>query len=94
MTEPSDHEPLRGLVDVQLGLLEFYESLLDTCGWDEARANTMLKTLMSGMLALMRVQRSLGTEVLTLQRDLIRQHRERLEQWLAEHGGAAGDGSS
>jgi hypothetical protein len=92
MTEPTDHAPFRGLIDAQLGLLDFYESLLDTYGWDEGRANATLKTLISATLALLRVQRSLGGDIVTLQRDLIRQHRERLEQWLAEHGGRPAGG--
>jgi hypothetical protein len=86
MTDSSDDGYLRAIVEFQLSVLELYESLLETCAWDEAKANTALKTFMVSVLALMRVQRSLGAQVVTVQKDLIRQHRARLEQWLAEHG--------
>jgi hypothetical protein len=86
MTEPSDTEHLRSIVSLQISLLDLYESLLESSTWDEAQANATLKVFMSSVLALMRVQRSLGAKVVTVQRDLIREHRERLEQWLANHG--------
>ena len=86
MTETSDEGYLRAIVLFQLSVLDLYESLLETSMWDEAKANTALKTFMASVLALMRVQRSLGAQVVTVQTDLIRQHRARLEQWLAENG--------
>jgi len=86
MTEPSNDGYLRAIVLFQLSVLDLYESLLETSMWDEAKANTALKTFMASVLALMRVQRSLGAQVVTVQTDLIRQHRARLEQWLAENG--------
>jgi len=91
VTEASDDEHFRSIVTFQLCLLELYESLLETCAWDESKVNTTLKTFMSSVLALMRVQRSLGTQVVTVQRELIRKHRARLEQWLQEHGESSGD---
>jgi hypothetical protein len=93
VTATSDAEHLRGIVVFQLNLLELYETLLETCAWDEAKVNTTLKTFMSSVLALMRVQQSLGTEVVVVQRELIRKHRARLEQWLEEHEEPPGDGA-
>ena len=91
MTEPSDAEHLRSIVVFQLTLLELYESLLDMSGWDEGKVNATLKTFMSSVLAFMRVQQSLGVQVGTVQRDLIRKHRARLVQWLEEHEAPRGD---
>ena len=93
MTATSDAEQFRSIVVFQLTLLELYESLLEMSGWDEGKVNTTLKTFMSSVLALMRVQQSLGTQVGIVQRELIRKHRARLEQWLEEHGGPPGDGA-
>jgi hypothetical protein len=93
VTEPFDAEHLRSIVVFQLTLLELYESLLEMSAWDEGKVNTTLKTFMSSVLALMRVQQSLGTQVVIVQRELIRKHRARLEQWLEEHGEPAGDGA-
>ena len=93
MTATSDAEHVRSIVVFQLTLLELYESLLEMSAWDEGKVNTTLKTFMSSVLALMRVQQSLGAQVVIEQRDLIRQHRARLEQWLEEHGEPSGDGA-
>ncbi len=92
MTESFDAATLREVVTFQLRLLELYESLLENCEWDESKVNATLKTFMSSVLALMRVQQSIGTQVVTVQKELIRTHRARLEQWLAEHPEAPGDG--
>jgi hypothetical protein len=92
VSEPSDDEHFRSIVVFQLTLLDLYESLLEMSAWDEGKVNTTLKTFMSSLLALLQVQRSLGTQVVVAQRELIRKHRARLEQWLAEHGEADGDG--
>jgi hypothetical protein len=91
MSERFDAESLRSIVVFQLTLLDLYESLLEMSAWDEGKVNTSLKTFMASLLALLRVQRSLGTQVVTVQRDLIREHRARLEQWLEEHGETAGN---
>ena len=93
MTETSDAEHVRSIVVFQLTLLELYESLLEMSAWDEGKVNTTLKTFMSSVLALMRVQQSLGIQVGIVQRELIRKHRARLEQWLEEHGEPSGDGA-
>ena len=93
MTEFSDAEQFRSIVVFQLTLLDLYESLLEMSAWDEGKVNTSLKTFMASLLALLRVQRTLGTQVVTVQRDLIREHRARLEQWLEEHGETAGSGT-
>jgi hypothetical protein len=93
MSEPSEAEHFRSIVVFQLTLLDLYESLLEMSAWDEAKVNTTLKTFMSSMLALMRVQRSLGTQIVVVQRELIRTQRARLEQWLEEHEEPAGGGT-
>jgi len=91
MTEPSDGEHFRSIVVFQLTLLELYESLLEMCAWDEGKVNTTLKTFMSSVLALLRVQQSLGTQVVSVQRELIGKHRARLERWLEENEESSGD---
>jgi hypothetical protein len=91
MSDPSEAEYFRSIVAFQLTLLDLYESLLEMSGWDEAKINTTLKTFMASLLALLRVQRSLGTRVVLAQRELILEHRARLEQWLEEHGEPAGE---
>ncbi len=94
MTESSETSHVREIVAFQLCLLELYEALLDICVWDEAKINTALKTFMASVLGLLRVQRSLGAQVVTVQKEAIREHRARLERWLAAHGEPAGDGAS
>jgi hypothetical protein len=89
MTDPSERSTVRDIVQFQLTLLDLYESALEHSDWDEARVNTTLKAFMMSVLALMRVQRSLGERVVTVQRDMIREYRERLHGWLREHDGAA-----
>ena len=92
MTE-SDGSALRDIVNFQLTLLDLYETLLDNCEWDEGRINTTLKTFMMSVVALMRIQRTLGERVATVQKEMIGQYRARLEQWLKEYeGGAHGTG--
>lgn len=92
MREAFDAEHFQSIVVFQLSLLDLYESLLEMSAWDEGKVNTTLKTFMASVLALFRVQRSLGTQSVIAQKELIRTHRARLEQWLEEHAGPAGDG--
>jgi hypothetical protein len=93
MSKPSEAEHFRSIVVFQLTLLDLYESLLEMGVWDEGKVNTTLKTFMSSLLALMSVQRSLGTQVVLVQRELIREHRARLERWLEEQEEPAGGGA-
>jgi hypothetical protein len=83
----------REFVTFQLALLELYETLLEDPAWDEAKVNTTLKAFMSSALMLIRIQQSMGGQVLNIQKEMIRQYRAQLEQWLAEHGDTAGDGA-
>ncbi len=50
--------PRARLLKFQLALLELYEGLLESPAWDEAKVNTTLKTFLSSVLALIRVQQS------------------------------------
>ena len=93
MTESTPPFPWSDLVRFQLALLEAYEALLDSPGWDEAKANATLKTFMASVLALIRVQRSLGGQLLTAQQQMIRQCRAQLETWLEEHGDSSDGGA-
>jgi hypothetical protein len=93
VTDGSDAERFRSIVVLQLSLLDFYEALLEMSGWDEAKINATLKTFMTSVLALLRVQQSLGAQVVMGQKELIRTHRARLEQWLEEHEEPSGDGA-
>jgi len=93
MTESSSPFPSRDLVRFLLCLLDLYETVLASTVWDEAKANATLKTFMSSMLALIRVQRSLGGQLLTAQHETIQQYRAQLEMWLEEQGQAA-DGAT
>jgi hypothetical protein len=86
-TSPGD------LIRFQLSLLELYEGLLESPTWDESNINATLKTFLSSGLAFLRLQQSIGGQVLTIQREMIRQYRAQLEQWLAEHGDAPGNGT-
>ncbi len=86
MTESPSSFPSLDLVRFLLCLLDLYEAVLESSGWDEAKANATLKTFMSSVLALMRVQRALGGQLLTAQHEMIRQYRSQLETWLEEHG--------
>ena len=94
MSGPADGEHLRSVVLFQLTLLDLYESLLGMGAWDEAKVNTTLKTFMSSVLALLQVQRTLGSQMVVMQHELIRQHRSRLEQWLEEHGPTTPSGAA
>lgn len=76
--------PPREVVVFQICLLDLYDSILEACAWDEAKVNAMLKTFMSSVLALVRVQQSLGQEVATSQKEWVRQYRAQLERWLEE----------
>jgi len=93
MIDPVPPLPWRDLVRFQLCLLDLYDALLDNPGWDEAKVNTILKTFMSSMLALIRVQQSIGGEVRTIQQELIRQYRSRLEMWMETVAENSGDGA-
>jgi hypothetical protein len=89
MTDPAS--PPREVVVFQICLLDLYDSMLEACAWDEAKVNAVLKTFMSSVLALVRVQQSLGQEVATSQREWVRQYRAQLERWLEEQSAAAGE---
>jgi hypothetical protein len=83
--------PPREVVVFQICLLDLYDSMLEACAWDEAKVNAMLKAFMSSVLALVRVQQSLGQEVMTSQREWVRQYRTQLEQWLEEQSAPAAE---
>jgi hypothetical protein len=76
--------PPREVVVFQICLLDLYDSILEACAWDEAKVNTMLKTFMSSVLALVRLQQSLAPQVAASQKEWVRQYRAQLEQWLEE----------
>lgn len=82
----------RDVITLQLHLLDLYESLLAGSIWDEAKANAVLKTFMSSAFALMRLQQSIGAEIVPAQKEMIREYRTRLEEWLAQH--ADGNGTA
>jgi hypothetical protein len=46
---------------------------------------------MASLLALVRVQQSLGQEVATSQKEWVRQYRAQLEQWLEEQSAPAAE---
>ena len=83
--------PPREVVVFQICLLDLYDSILEACAWDEAKVNAMLKTFMSSVLALVRVQQSLGQEVATSQKEWVRQYRAQLERWLEEQSASVGE---
>jgi hypothetical protein len=83
--------PPREVVIFQICLLDLYDSILEACVWDEAKLNAMLKAFMSSVLALVRVQQSLGQEVTTSQKEWVRQYRAQLERWLEEHSAPAAE---
>jgi len=85
--------PPREVVIFQICLLDLYDSILEACAWDEAKVNAMLKTFMSSVLALVRVQQSLGPEVATSQKEWVRQYRAQLERWLEEQSASVGETS-
>jgi hypothetical protein len=85
--------PPREVVVFQICLLDLYESLLEACAWEEAKANAVLKTFMSSVLALVRVQQSLGQEVATSQKEWVRRYRAHLERWLEEQSASVGETS-
>ena len=85
MTDSTPPFPSHDLVQLQLGLLDLYETLLDGPGWNEGKVNAALKAAMLSAVALLRVQHSMGNQVASAQRELIREYRTRLEAWLAEH---------
>jgi hypothetical protein len=86
--------PSRDVVQLQLGLLDLYETLLDGPGWDEGKVNAALKAAMLSAVALFRVQQSMGSQIASAQRELIREYRTRLEAWLAEHPRTSDDASA
>jgi hypothetical protein len=81
--------PPREVVIFQICLLDLYDSILEACAWDEAKVNAMLKTFMSSVLALVRVQQSLAPQVAASQKEWVRQYRAHLERWLEEHSAPA-----
>lgn len=83
-TSPGD------VIRFQLSILELYENLLESPTWDESNINSTLKTFLSSTLAFLRLQQSIGGQLLTIQREAIRQYRAQLEQSLAEQGDASG----
>ena len=83
--------PPREVVVFQICLLDLYDSMLEACAWDEAKVNAMLKAFMSSVLALVRVQQSLGQEVATSQKEWVRQYRVQLERWLEEQSASVGE---
>lgn len=85
--------PPREVVVFQICLLDLYDSMLEACAWDEAKVNAMLKTFMSSVLALVRVQQSLGPEVAASQKEWVRQYRAQLERWLEEQSASVGEAS-
>jgi len=85
--------PPRDVVIFQICLLDLYDSMLEACAWDEAKVNAMLKAFMSSVLALVRVQQSLGQEVATSQKEWVRQYRAQLERWLEEQSASVGETS-
>ena len=84
--------PPREVVVFQICLLDLYDSILEACAWDEAKVNAMLKTFMSSVLALVRVQQALGQEFATSQKEWVRQYRAQLERWLEEQPVPAAEG--
>jgi Spy/CpxP family protein refolding chaperone len=90
MTDSSGASIPKDVIRFQLELLNVYETLLAGSLWDEAKVNTLVKTLMSSGLAMMRIQQSLSAELIPAQQEMIRQHRERLEQWLADNDDSHG----
>lgn len=85
--------PPREVVVFQICLLDLYDSMLDACAWDEAKVNAMLKTFMSSVLALVRVQQSLGPQVAASQKEWVRQYRTQLERWLEAQSAGVGKAS-
>jgi hypothetical protein len=94
VTEAGHGFPSRDLVHLQLGLLELYETLLDNPGWNEGKVNAALKAAMLSAMALLRVQQALGVQLVSAQRDLIREYRAKLEEWLVEQAKSAEGGGA
>jgi hypothetical protein len=91
VTAPFDGSAPRDVVRFQLHLLDLWEVLLQGGTWDEAKINAALKTFMASALALVRVQQSVGGQLVAAQKELIGQYRVQLEEWLAAHGEPTGD---
>jgi hypothetical protein len=87
MTDPSTP---RDLAHLQLAILDAYEKLIDSCTWDQAKLNDVLKTVMSSFLPLLRAQREIREQLLTSQKELIQQYRQALEASLHQSGDQAG----
>lgn len=92
MAESPSASPPREVVIFQLCLLDLYEALLETCVWEEARVNAILKAFMSSVLALIRVQQSVGEQVVNSQKEWVKQYRAQLEGWLEDHRAPPGAG--
>ena len=89
MTDPATP---RDIVDFQLAVLDAYEKLLASCGWDEPRLNEALKSMMASMMPLLRAQRALGEQLFASHQELVRQYRRTLEASLRQSDGQP-DGS-
>lgn len=74
------------VVKFQLAILDVYQSLLDSCSWDEAKLNDVLKKVMSSFLPLWRAQQELGERLFASHKELIRQYRQVLEALLDQSG--------
>jgi hypothetical protein len=85
MTDPSIPQDI---VKFQLAVLDAYQSLLDSCSWDEAKLNDVLKKVMSSFLPLWRAQHELGERLFASHKQLIRQYRQALEASLEQSGSA------
>jgi hypothetical protein len=85
MTDRPGASPVE-LVRWQLQMLDLFESLLRTGLWDEDRMNATVKTLMSSVLAAIRLQRSFGEQLQAAQSDLLRAYRAQLQHWLETNG--------
>jgi hypothetical protein len=91
MTDPS---PPRDLVNFQLSLLDAYEKLLESCSWDQAKLNDVLKAVMSSFLPLLRAQREIREQLFASQKELIRQYRQSLEASLQQSDDQASSGAT
>lgn len=87
MTGPG---PPRDILQFQLAVLDAYERLLGSGGWDETRLNEALKSMMTSLLPLMRAQRALGEQLFDAHRGMLAQYRRTLEAALRQ----AGDGGA
>lgn len=83
----SETGPPRDIVHFQLAVLDAYERLLVSCGWDEAQLNDALKSMISSALPLLRAQQALSKELLAAHHEMLRQYRQALEASLRQYDG-------